>query len=67
MIDKTYIIVKALVTGVVTYIISVGCVAFAWNVILTYLFDFIPSLSFGKLCLLTLAIALLKPIKVKEK
>lgn len=67
MSEKTFLITEIIIKGVVAYVISVGCVALAWNVILTYLFDFIPSLSFGKLCLLTIAISLLKPINIRDK
>lgn len=43
----------------VTYAISLGCVAVGWNMLLPKLFLFVPVLSFKKLCILTLAIDLL--------
>ena len=67
MSEKSYLILKVLLTGILIFIVSVGCVALAWNVILTYLFDFIPKLSFGRLCLLTIAITLLHPINLNKR
>lgn len=49
-------LILVLCRATVEFAFSLGCVALGWNVFLSMLFDFVPLLSFGKLCVLTLAI-----------
>lgn len=49
-------LILILCQAVIEFAFSLVCVALGWNVFLTKLFDFVPVLGFGKLCILTLAI-----------
>lgn len=44
------------VYAIVEFLFSLGCVAVGWNVLLVKVFPSIQTLSFGQLCLLTLAL-----------
>lgn len=45
--------------SVIDFFVSLGCVTFGWNVLLTRVFESVTTLSFGKLCLFSVAIPLI--------